>query len=428
VRTVPSIGRALPWALGIFLGASVAQAQVPRFAYVGAGNDPNPSFVSAFTVDPTTGGLTEIQGSPFLTGASYGWQPSLHPSRRFMYMGHFEPSPHISGLRVDDVTGALTPVPGSPFRSDADLVPRIHPDGRHLYEVDSAGIGFGSRIWIYKIDPDTGALTVTGPPVDTPSLLIDVHFDHTGRFLYAQGGGAYRVIHGYAIDPSSGALTEMPGSPFSTPDRILSINLDPLNRFLFVSGGCGGCVSGAVAVFGIDPDTGGLAQVAGSPFATGLTPSPLTVEPGGRFGYLTAISDTPRRTVVKVYAYDIDGSGRLSLIHKKAVLYGGGVSLDPQARFAYVLARPPGMPGRIQVFQIDQVSHALREVDASQSTPNPIDLVIDFTGSFAYVTDDSPPSVFAYAIDQQSGVLTPVAGSPYPVGFNPGQVILTPGP
>jgi len=415
----------------MFFGANIGHGQgVPRFAYVLGGDEVNPDLVTAFTVDPTTGGLTEVEGSPFSTRAYLAWGPTMHPSQKFMYVGHYGNS-HIAALKVDAVTGALTHVPGSPFPSWGDLKPAIPPDGRHLYIIHDLGSGHGSEIWGYDLDPETGVLgpVIPGMPIETTSFRRNtLSIDQTGRFLYAYGVGAgnggARAIHGFKIDQKTGVLADMPGSPFPTPERVREVTMDPLNRFLFVSLGCTfSCQSYSVAVFKIDGNTGALEEVEGSPFATGEFPDALVVEPNGRFGYLNAYNFT--EDAHTIYGYDIDESGRLSRIDMDVFRNVEVVSLDPQARFAYA-ARPVGFPRASYVFQIDQVAHALRQVDVSKSPATP--QVFDPTGSFAYATV-GPPAVYAFAIDQQSGLFTEVEGSPYPVGgADPGRVILTEGP
>ena len=66
--------------------------------------------VSAYSMDQTTGALTEIQGSPYSSGTATAgiingpaiYVPDLHSSSIFAF--HQDPS-----------TGALTALPGSPF-------------------------------------------------------------------------------------------------------------------------------------------------------------------------------------------------------------------------------------------------------------------------------------------------------------------------
>jgi 6-phosphogluconolactonase len=49
----------------------------------------------------------------------------------------------------------------------------------------------------------------------------------------------------------------------------------------------------------------------------------------------------------------------------------------------------------------------------------PLGLALDASGAFAYAANDSSNDISAYAVDAVSGVLTPVAGSPFAAGNEP---------
>ena len=83
-----------------------------QFVYVANVGDAS---ISAYRLNPKTGVLTAISGSPFSTG---GGPSSLafHPSSRFLYVVN-DGVNTVSGYRIDDKTGALTAVPNSPFQT-----------------------------------------------------------------------------------------------------------------------------------------------------------------------------------------------------------------------------------------------------------------------------------------------------------------------
>ena len=49
----------------------------------------------------------------------------------------------------------------------------------------------------------------------------------------------------------------------------------------------------------------------------------------------------------------------------------------------------------------------------------PSAVAVDPTGKFAYVGNDGSNNISAYAIDANTGALTPVTGSPFSAGLNP---------
>ncbi len=64
-----------------------------------------------FNVDPNSGALTSIPGSPFSSGSFLGG-PTVEPSGRFLFAGD-EPNHTIVGFSIDSATGALAAL-GSP--------------------------------------------------------------------------------------------------------------------------------------------------------------------------------------------------------------------------------------------------------------------------------------------------------------------------
>src|SRR6516165_923211 len=65
-----------------------------------------PGSVSAYTIDPTRGVLTEIAGSPFPAGTN-SHSVAVNPSGRFLYVANHD-SNDVSGFAVDSGSGALT--------------------------------------------------------------------------------------------------------------------------------------------------------------------------------------------------------------------------------------------------------------------------------------------------------------------------------
>ena len=95
-----------------------------RFLYCPVYVSPTEGDVWGYAINFSTGALSLIAGSPFPAG-SESFSVSADPSGRFLYVGNINDNPlpydTISGYAIDPATGALTPLPGSPF--EADLQP-----------------------------------------------------------------------------------------------------------------------------------------------------------------------------------------------------------------------------------------------------------------------------------------------------------------
>ena len=89
-------------------------------------------------------------------------------------------------------------------------------------------------------------------------------------------------VSGYKINPSTGALTPIAGSPFAAGKVPISVAVHPSGRFVYVGNAGSANVSGYTS----SPITGKLTPIAGSPFV-GVEPDKVAVDPSGKFVYVT---------------------------------------------------------------------------------------------------------------------------------------------
>jgi 6-phosphogluconolactonase len=216
--------------------------------------------VSAYTIDSSTGALTEQQGSPVAVGGSpTSIVLDFNGGLGVAYVANHGGSNDISAFFMD-----LTPVPGSPFHADGSpLSLALGPQGRFLYSANPDAKN--PSISGFSVDLSSGALT---PLSGSPFLIPVSHYiatDQTGAYLYVTLGAS---IVGYAIDATTGALTQLQGFPVATGANAYSITVDPTNRILYVANYGAANVSG----FTLDASTGALTPMRGSPFPTGDHP------------------------------------------------------------------------------------------------------------------------------------------------------------
>jgi 6-phosphogluconolactonase len=72
-------------------------------------------------------------------------------------------------------------------------------------------------------------------------------------------------VYGYVIDPNTGALAPVPGSPFASAGGAISVAMDPLGTSVYA----GIRYMGAVSGYAVDKKTGSLTPMPGSPFPAG---------------------------------------------------------------------------------------------------------------------------------------------------------------
>jgi 6-phosphogluconolactonase (cycloisomerase 2 family) len=177
----------------------------------------------------------------------------------------------VSAFRIDAGTGALVEVTGSPFSTGGNPeAVAVDPSNRFLYVSNNGA----DTLSVYAIDAAGGLLAVPGSPfpTTTPPNNTDAWsfaVDPTGRFLYATDTIA-RTVLGYQIDPSTGALSAIAGSPshwgssvgLAAGDGPDGLMVDPSSRFLYAAN----ANSSNVSAFSIGAD-GSVTAVPGSPFA-----------------------------------------------------------------------------------------------------------------------------------------------------------------
>jgi 6-phosphogluconolactonase len=148
----------------------------------GPGGTPTGS-VSVFMIDTATGALSPLVDSDYATGNG-PLAVTLDPSGKFLYVGYFTNNAvfYTQAFTRDATTGALTTVPGSPFLTDGGGIfaftvsPSItvNPNGKFLY-VTGPGFALNAsgtfaysqyNVLAYAIDPSSGALTaLAGSPL-----------------------------------------------------------------------------------------------------------------------------------------------------------------------------------------------------------------------------------------------------------------------
>ncbi len=226
--------------------------------------------IDAFTVSGMSGALTLVAGSPFAdSNGPFG--VVVAPPGKFLYTSDIgSPQATISGFSINSSTGALAPVPGSPFSTGTNAFPLnmvSHPSGKFLY----AGIPATNTVEAWSIDITTGALkAVPGSPftvgIGGSSSLFSVAVDTAGKFLYVSDDSG--DIFGFAINPNSGALAAIAGSPFSFFAITDQMFIDPSGQYLYAPAGP------FITGMHIDATTGELTLLSGSPFPAG---APLTI-------------------------------------------------------------------------------------------------------------------------------------------------------
>jgi 6-phosphogluconolactonase (cycloisomerase 2 family) len=313
----------------------------------------------------------------------------------------------MSGFAMDPLTGSLTPVPGSPFPegfSDQGVV--LHPSGRRLYFV-----GEGALIYVLGVatpHPVSGSQTTIMLLNQLPNGFYTIALDPAGMYLYLAAASAVSV---FRVD-SLGAVTPVPGSPFPTGSGgvALSMAVHPSGRFAYVANS-----AGTITAFQVNRDTGSLLPVIGSPFPTGgVQTKGVAVHPSGRFLYASNTNSDD----VSAFRVDPANGALTSVAGSPFPVDGvgpGALAVDPTGRFLYC-----GNEGsdNVSLFGIASATGALSRGEGSPyaAGDRPLAMALDLKGRYLYVANNNSHNLSGYRLDHLTGSLTPVPGSPFAAG------------
>lgn len=245
--------------------------------------------VSAFAIDPGSGFLTPVSGSPFQTGAfndpasGSGISLAATPDGKYLYAGSTGLLGQITIYSIN-ATGALTIIDRSPIAADGPMSSlKVSPDGNYLV----ATVPSASELSVYTIRNNGNLHEIHGYPYAlTPAPATSVDFNCAGTLLYA--GSASGTIYGFNF--SSGKLSPVLGSPFTTgsaSNEVVALSAD--DSTLFSSNQAGN----SVTAFAVNSN-GGLTLPGTSVNAGDTNPYPggLAVSSDGAFLFAADLNST----------------------------------------------------------------------------------------------------------------------------------------
>jgi 6-phosphogluconolactonase len=191
----------------------------------------------------------------------------------------------------------------------------------------------------------------------------------------------------------------------------VAVAVTPSQKFLYVASGRSG-----VYAYSIDASLGTLTPVPGSPFGTGQQ-------------FAVAVTASERILIAAnsaaISTYFIDpASGVLTSGGSIASQKATSIAIDSQAPFIYAASRTGNS---IAGFALDEETGTLTPLpnSANAAGTGPSAIAMDPFGKFLYVTNAGSANVSAYSIAAKTGALVEVSGSPFAAGSNPASAVLT---
>lgn len=311
VEAAPAAGALIPIAGSPFATgnspASVAFSPISSSNILFAGvSNTSSNNLSIYSVDQTTGTFTPVANSPFNANSPIGiaFSPTLPSLNIFATVPNYIFAPTVQTFALNPSSGNLSEVPGSPFTTgNAPLSAQFSPlASGNLFAMATSSTD--NLVSVFLVDQTTGTFTeVAGSPF--PNLQnpnFGVFSPIISGNLFAAISNATGSVTAYSVNQTTGNITEVPGSPFSCGTIPVHVQFSPV-----VSGKLFAAVvntkSNNVSVFSVDPTTGTFSPVLGSPFSTGAAPLQIAFSPvieGNLFAGVTNSSGS-----VSVFSVDL---------------------------------------------------------------------------------------------------------------------------
>ena len=302
----------------------------------------------------------------------------------------------------------------------------------------------------YVIDSNSGAITPSSriPLALNQTEPTSLAITPSGKYLYVTSyGSSGTAIFAFAIAPSDGKLTALSGTPPPIGVHTMASVVAPSGKFLYLANENQDSTTSSISGFSIDPDSGALRPIAGSPLEAGRCARDITIDPSNRFLYVAGCAIVQNRGSISVLiGYTINSNGALSPIANSPFPVGTSgvlepptsVAVHPTDRFIYT---PDPFSSSIWVFNLDSRSGTLSPAAGSpfmvgfpNVTNQPGAIAIDPSGQFVYVVTnrgaisavDTVGGIWGFKADSGNGSLRPVAATPYRTGDAPANAIIDP--
>ena len=291
--------------------------------------------------------------------------------------------------------------------------------------------GGGSSAAAYTGSPTGGLTPVAGSPFTTGQDPHGVAFTPDGRFAYVANQGDDDISRFSVADDAQ--LTPLGTTPTGANQPAgLTVSAD--GSLLMASNRDGTDTAPRVSVFNIDAATGGLTAVTGSPFNVGIfDPRGIVMTADRRFAYVsgrrgpTGPPATNAQSALAVLS--IGANGALTPIvgspfYNAALLAGFGMSISPDGGRLFMAQ---ANDQKISVYNLNQSNGAPSFV-APFSTVNqsPIEVEPTTDGLRLYASEVFGKSVEGFSINQGTGALTTIPGTPEDLGQQAQSLKITP--
>jgi 6-phosphogluconolactonase len=410
-----NIGQAV-WAgavsMGLILGvAACGQDNTIDYLFV-ANSKNNPGQINVYLVDSESGSLKQILDSPYPAGAANGGRNTVSlatsPNQKYLYaLNHDDNTVVKFGIGTD---AKLYPenTYNTPGNSPTSM--KMNAAGTFLYVVDAFQPQYNATtpgpgaVVVYPISQTDGTLgmpvtdTLTGQPYfPTCNNPVDVSILADSSTVYV-------------VDDPAGQPPKLADSVAST-----AVGANGTGTINYTASGACAADSGQISAFSIGA-SGGLTEIAGSPFAAGTTPTAITSAPNSHFVYVVDL------TVNQLLPYSVGANGALTEINGGVATgsYPDALTIDTGGQYIYVANYTSNT---VSAFTIDQSTGVPSSISAASSyavsTAPTFVFIEPSAGKYLYTADFVDSTVYGAEITSSTGALSAVEHDPFPAAGQP---------
>lgn len=285
--------------------------------------------ISMYTVNTSTGTLTAASGSPVAAGSSpYGvtFSPLLGSNLFLAVTNNGDNT--LSIFQVNTTTGALTAISGSPFSVGGTspfgvAFSPLLPNGNLFLSVVNQTT---NTMNIYQVNTTTCVPTVLasyivrGSPfwVSFSPLISNKLFLVVGK-----QSPTFSELFVYSMNTTTGGLTLLSIVPSVSAPAV--VNFSPLiNGNLFAAAAASTSGNNVVANYQVNTTTGGFTAVPGSPFATGTLPFGVSFSPVVSGNLFAAVCN---QTTNNLSVYQVTGTAPTAALTTSSQYISSGNSV-----------------------------------------------------------------------------------------------------
>jgi 6-phosphogluconolactonase len=301
----------------------------------------------------------------------------------------------LSTYSIDPSTGLLTnAVRNVDLGDGTERFLAVDPSGKFVYVTDGNNDDIPAIV-AYSINtaPGLSAAAETGYSISGYSICQSgcnhpawLAVNPLGTFVYVADEGDSSV---YTLTTPTLTLA----SRTFSAGHASSVAVDPSGKFVYVTN----IDSNNVSMFSANPTSGALTSIG--TIAAGTAPDSVTTDPSGKFVYVTNAGSN------NVSMYRIDAATG-SLTSTGLIAAGTGpaaIAVDPAGRFVYVTNAGSSS---ISMYSINTANGTLTSIGTVAAESSPTSIAIHPSGKFIYVTNSGSNSISMYSIDTSAGSLT----------------------